>query len=218
MRRIPVLFLLALVAIVAFAAPAAAHTELVTTSPAAGARAKDAVRAVTISFTQPVDARLATVTVQRADGPSVSTGTPRAAGADLVQPLTELESGRYDVAWRAAAADGHILTGDFSFRVGASATPKAEADRPTADELLLNHDKAGYGHDKKPAYAISAADRRSASDGRSKTAAAAAPADAVPVPAPAPDNSGTMIVALLGAAVFVTTATAVWESVRAHRV
>ena len=225
MRRLPLLFLLALVAIVALAAPAAAHTELFQTTPAAGGTATTGLRVVTVTFTEPVDARLATVTVRRQQGALVSTGTPGAAGTDLVQPVTALEAGGYDVRWRAAAADGHILTGAFSFRVGAGAATAgtgaaaaAPPERLSPAELLREHAKGNYAHDATPSYAISAADRAAAE--RSRTAGVAAPASAAATPLPAApvDNSGTMIVALLGAAVGVTTLTAVWESARATRV
>ena len=227
MRRLPLLFLLALVAIVALAAPAAAHTELLQTTPAAGGSATADLRVVTVTFTEPVDARLATVAVWRRQGALVSTGSPRAAGTDLVQPVTALEASGYDVRWRAAAADGHILTGAFSFRAGAGtgaagsgAAAAAPPERLSPAELLREHAKGNYDHDATPSYAISAADRAAA--GRSRAARVAAPAAAraaaTPLPAPPVDNSGTMIVALLGAAVGVTTLTAVWESARAPRV
>ena len=36
----------------------------------------------------------------------------------------ELESGRYTVAWRTMAQDGHVVRGDFAFTVRAGAEPR----------------------------------------------------------------------------------------------
>lgn len=218
MRRIPVVFLLAVMALLTLAAPAWAHTELSATAPAADASLRDAPDAVTLTFTQEVDERLATVTVRGPGGAIVSTGQPQREGVMLAQPVQGAAAGRYEVEWRAAAADGHILRGAYAFRVGGGGSEDAPAaiapspKRPTPEDYLRDHAKAGH---KKPSYAITAADRRRAKKAEAPAAAPpAAPADAVPVP----DNGSATLVTLLAAALGVTTVAAVIESVRAHRV
>lgn len=209
MRRIPVLFLLAVAAILLFAAPASAHTELLKTDPADGAAAQTDLRTVGLTFTQQVDARLATVTVRR-DGQVVSQGQPRSEGAVLVQAVEELVAGRYEVQWRAAAADGHILDGTFGFRGGKAtpasspATAEAAPERLSPAELLREHARGNYDHDATPSYAAAA----------EEPAPAAAVAPAAPPP-PAPNNSATVIITLVAAALGVTAVGAVAESVRA---
>lgn len=225
MRRIPVVFLLAVVALLTLAAPAWAHTELSSTAPAADASPRNAPDAVTLTFTQEVDERLATVTVRGPGGAIVSTGQPQRDGLALVQPVQDAAAGRYQVEWRAAAGDGHILRGSYAFRVGGGGTADAPAatapssERPSPEDYLRDHAKRDHA---KPSYAITAADRRRAKKAVTPAASAAASADA-PAPAPAdavpvPDNGSATIVTLLAAALGVTTVTAVIESVRAHRV
>lgn len=215
MRRIPVLLLLAVAAVIGLAGPAMAHTELIETSPADGATAAVGGRAVTLTFTQEVDHRLASVTVSRRNGDVVSTGEPQRDGVTLVQPVPALTGGRYDVQWRAAAADGHILKGTFSFGVdaeGATAPPAETSERLSPADLLREHAKGNYDHDS-PSYAISAPEPASDAD----AASAAEPASVPQEPTP-PRNTAPVIVGLLAAGLGVTLVTAGVESIRASRV
>lgn len=227
MRRILNVLLLTAAAIVTLAGPASAHTELVATAPVDGAVAKGDLRSVTLTFTEPVDPRLATVAVRAKGGDLISQGGPEGSQLTLVQQVKDVGVGRYEVGWRAAAADGHILSGDFGFRVGArSAAPPvaaAEPKRLSPAEQLLQHAKGNYKHDAKPSYAVAAKGRPRADDKPAgppavklgPPAAAMGPPAAPVAPAPAPDNATSTIVALLAAALGVTTVTAVVESRRA---
>ena len=221
MRRLSLLFLLAVAAVALLATPASAHTEMLQTTPAAGATAEAGLEAVTLGFSQNVDHRLASVTVRRDNGEVVSTGQPSRDDLALVQAVSPLEAGRYRVRWRAAAADGHVLEGTFSFRVDDGATTSAapaQAERLSPAELLREHARGNDDH--APEYATSTAaepaeqDDAEAADGAEGLVAAGA---AQPVQ-PAPPSSTTALVTLLAAAVAVTTAAAVVESIRASRV
>lgn len=215
MRRIPALLLLTLAVAVVLAAPALAHTEMSETSPAAGAVEAAGGRSVTLTFTQEVDPRLASVVVRRDGGAVVSEGKLQRDGLALVQPVAPLMTGRYGVQWRAAAADGHILKGTFAFRVGAGdaagSFPEV-AERLSPADLLREHAKGNYDHGT-PSYAVTADDPTPPDDGATTPAAAA-----VEDPPPARDNRPMAIVALLAAALGVTLVTVGLESIRASRV
>lgn len=215
MRRIPALLLLTLAVVVGLAAPALAHTEMVQTSPDAGAVAAAGGLEVTLTFTQEVDHRLATVTVRRAAGAVVSEGKPQRDGLALIQPVAALTPGRHEVQWRAAAGDGHILEGSFAFRVGpdgATGSSATTAERVSPADLLREHAKGNYDHGT-PSYAANT-DEATAPAGGETTP----PPAAVEEPARARDNTPMAIVALLAAALSVTLVTVGLESIRASRV
>lgn len=105
-----------------FAAPAQAHSTLASSIPADGSTVSEP-KTLTLTFTR--DLRLVTVklvaenvdeslTVDRSAPPAKSFSVPLPA----VAPAT------YTVKWRAAATDGHIMTGSFSFTVAASGIGK----------------------------------------------------------------------------------------------
>lgn len=121
-----VLALAALGPAVALAPPAAAHDQVVSTTPADGASVA-APTAVSVTFSEPV---LAVATANRV----VVTGPDGPVDGDLsthgaVVTLTfssPLAGGRYRVQWRAASGDGHPVSGAFAFTVnGGSATTSA---------------------------------------------------------------------------------------------
>jgi len=104
------------------AAPASAHDDLISSTPAAGetvARPPDAV--VLVLDERPLAVGIQVVVTGPA-GP-IQRGAPTIAGNSVRQPLAaEAPAGKYTVAWRVASADGHPVTGTFPF------TAKAAAD------------------------------------------------------------------------------------------
>jgi hypothetical protein len=116
--------LVALLAVVT-AAPAFAHTRLVSSTPVAGTPA-EAPAEVVLVFSDPVQPGLSAVSVTGSDGEEHVAGSPAAGGdgATVTQPLrAPLEAGTYRVAYRVLAADGHPVTGTFD--VVATAAPTA---------------------------------------------------------------------------------------------
>ena len=134
MRRnlCPLLGALLAVVLLGPAAPAWAHTRLVSSTPAEGAPAQ-APSEVVLAFSDPVQAGLSAVSVVGADGEERAAGTPAATGdgASVSQALrAPLEPGTYRVAYRVLAADGHPVTG--SLEITAIAAAPAPAVTPTA--------------------------------------------------------------------------------------
>lgn len=137
--------LLALPLLAALSSPAAAHTRLAGSTPAAGDTVAAGVREVRLRFSLPPEASMTWLAVLRgADTVAAGTTTP-VPGTDgrefvLVLP-TALAGGAYQVAWRTAGADGHVLRGTFGFQVldeaGAAVPPAAPTHHPagvTAEE------------------------------------------------------------------------------------
>ena len=114
----------ALLALPAVAAASRLHTELKESNPAQDAVLTESPTAVTLTYTTAVQLSLSSVSVRSATG-----GAARVAAAELaylhedrqdvlVLGLDEpLGRGSYVVAWTTAGPDGHVLSGEFGFRV-----------------------------------------------------------------------------------------------------
>lgn len=108
------------------AAPAAAHDVLVSTDPADGAALAEAPAQVTLTFSaDQIDVGTA-VRVVDAAGRDHADGAPRVEGPTVVQPLTELAPGAYEVVWRSVSSDGHTLDGTFGFEVAPTQAQPSE--------------------------------------------------------------------------------------------
>jgi methionine-rich copper-binding protein CopC len=114
------------------AAPASAHTRLVSSTPSQGGSA-DAPTEVVLVFSEPVQAGLSAMSVRGADGEEQVSGSPSEGGdgASVSQALQgPLEPGTYTVAYRVLAGDGHPVTGSFEITAVAPA-PAPDADAAT---------------------------------------------------------------------------------------
>jgi len=110
---------LATISLAMTASAALAHTEVKSTSPARGAAASTAIRAVTVTFTGPI--RRGTLRVTRRGGERVSLGNGGRDSHSISRLRVRLEGslrrGRYRARWTVAGADGHELKGSFGFRL-----------------------------------------------------------------------------------------------------
>lgn len=124
--RIPVF--LAALALSALAPSALlAHVELTKSTPAAGSEVK-APKAVTLTFSQPVDASSAAASIVMTAMPGMAnhgemvirnfTASWSPDGRAMTLALRKpLPTGTYEVRWQAAAADGHPMSGTVIFEV-----------------------------------------------------------------------------------------------------
>lgn len=116
--RRTVLPLLLLVLALAFPAAAAAHTALIASDPAAGATLSSGPTRVTATFNEELQPAFAAMTVVGPDGNLWSAGEPEVHGAVLGVGLRPLgPSGTYTVNYRVTSADGHVVSGSWSFAV-----------------------------------------------------------------------------------------------------
>lgn len=117
----------------ASAAPASAHDELASSSPAAGEALATAPDAIALQFTDDVLALGAVVVVADASGRDWAAGPPDIRGTDLTAALTAgMPAGTYEVQWRVVSSDGHPISGAIPFTVAAGPSPEvAPSATPT---------------------------------------------------------------------------------------
>lgn len=122
------------------AAPVMGHSFVRSTSPRQGASLSEAPTQVVIRFNGQIEPSLGRVQVLAPDGTRVNAGAPRydaETQATIRTGLAEgLTNGRYVVAWRVVAADGHTQRGRFAFRLDAPATPTPGPTATPTDQVL----------------------------------------------------------------------------------
>lgn len=100
------------------AVPAAAHTALVASDPAAGASLPAGPARVSATFNEELQSDFAAMTVVGPDGNIWSEGSVQVRGAVVGVGLRPLgPSGVYTVNYRVTSADGHVVSGSWSFTV-----------------------------------------------------------------------------------------------------
>ncbi len=113
----------ALLVPVTSAPPAAAHAALASTDPTDGAVLPASPKAITLTFNEPVTAGESIAVLDAA-------GTRQPASVAVIDttvrisPTAALADGTVVVTWRVTSADGHPISGAFTFSIGA---PSAQA-------------------------------------------------------------------------------------------
>ncbi|MFM1778779.1 MAG: hypothetical protein RL741_1397 [Actinomycetota bacterium] len=101
---------------------ALAHTEIVSTSPAAETDVNVSQESISITFSEPPLVDGAAIVVMNEAGDILDSPAPTLAGATLSIPWPiDLTPGEILVTWRATADDGHVLSDEFSFKYTAAA-------------------------------------------------------------------------------------------------
>jgi len=123
----------------ALAMPAAAwaHAALLRTSPVASRTVNRPPPDVRLTYSEPIEARFAIVSVTNSEGRQVTAGSPRSAAGQpqtLVTPLERVPEGWYLVFWRVISADGHPVRGAFTFAVGPNPGPPPQFRVPSLSE------------------------------------------------------------------------------------
>ena len=132
-----------LAALVALALPAAAsaHATLTKTEPEYGTRVERAPKVVRLHFDQSIDALPNAIHVYDAKGRLVSGRTLLSKDErTIAAPVSRLARGGYTVRWRAVSADGHVVSGVYTFGVRVRPPPANEAfgaGGPTTSEHLV---------------------------------------------------------------------------------
>lgn len=120
------------------AAGASAHAELESSDPANGAVLASAPAQVTLTFGEDLIDQGNAITAKDLDS-SERVALPEAvvdADTASVDWPAAADSGRFEVSFRVVSADGHPITGSFSFSVGqasASASPSAASSAPAEE-------------------------------------------------------------------------------------
>lgn len=136
-----VLLLVLSVAALGGAGAAGAHATRVATDPAESAELTRSPARVSATFNEAMQPQFAAMTVVGPDGNLWSTGEPSVQGAVVgvgVRPLGP--AGTYTVNYRATSADGHVVSGSWSFRLTVAGTgtpgPSAAAGEPSPDGAI----------------------------------------------------------------------------------
>jgi copper resistance protein C len=119
------------VALLLGASPAFAHTRLESSDPADGASLSAAPEAVSLTFSESIDAEFATVSVVGPDGTDYQTGQVSASDGVVRTAVSPLgPAGRYEIGYRVVSDDGHPVQGVVAFTL---TTPRpAAAPSPAA--------------------------------------------------------------------------------------
>lgn len=99
--------------------PAAiAHTQLTGTDPADGQLLPETPAALTLSFNEPIGASADSTQLLTPSGKSVPLEVQAMDTTVTLTPQTPVGSGTHTVVWQVTSADGHPVTGSFTFSVG----------------------------------------------------------------------------------------------------
>jgi methionine-rich copper-binding protein CopC len=133
LRLVLIAALVAAAAALAGAAVASAHAARIASDPTENAELATGPQRVSATFNEAMQPEFAAMTVVGPDGNLWSSGDPQVAGAVLsvgVRPLGP--SGTYTVNYRVTSADGHPVSGSWTFAltVSATGTPGPSAAKP----------------------------------------------------------------------------------------
>lgn len=148
--------LLAALAVLATPALLFAHAHLVRSSPAEHASLTSVPTSLALWFSEKPEIKFTAVQLTDSSGAAVALGAVAAAESNgITVPIAgAMKPGRYMVAWRTAASDGHATSGKFDFSIAPSAaiqtpapvatsvaTPVAAPDtmRPASPESVITH-------------------------------------------------------------------------------
>ena len=127
-------------AAMAGAGVASAHATRIATDPVENTELTQSPQKVSAMFNEALQSQFAAMTVVGPDGNLWSTGDPHVDGAVVsvgVRPLGP--SGTYTVNYRVTSADGHAVSGSWSFRLAVAGTgtpgPSASATNPADDGI-----------------------------------------------------------------------------------
>jgi methionine-rich copper-binding protein CopC len=141
-QRIIGVILLAGLGLFAPISSASAHTDLVSTSPAADSDVNASQESISLTFAEPMLLDGAAIVVVDSTGATLDSPAPTQDGASLSIPWpADLNPGKVTVQWRATAADGHVLSDEFVFNYtaaaeGGMAPSPAASTLPSAEPMM----------------------------------------------------------------------------------
>src|SRR5690625_1792159 len=120
---------------VLWAVPASAHAQLLESDPPDGEQLDEAPASVELTFNEHIEQIGSQVVITDADGTEVQDGDPLIEGPTLTQDLSEERpAGEYTVQWRVVSADGHPVSGEFTFEAAAAAGTDQQEEDEAAEE------------------------------------------------------------------------------------
>ena len=139
-------------------APVLAHAGIVARQPDDGANLKQVPEEVRIRFNEPVEAEFSPLEVYNSEGRRVDRAD---AGVDPDNPrvvrtsLEDLSEGTYTVQYRITSLDGHVVDGEYDFRVAANTAGDEQAGERAANQGEAEQSQSrGAGLDQTTLYSI----------------------------------------------------------------
>jgi methionine-rich copper-binding protein CopC len=120
-RRAGLLLAAVLTLLVATALPAAAHNELKSSNPAAGASVDTPPQQIVLTFSEDLIPGKTTVTVTGPDGANAASGQTTLDGPVATVPISAAHAGVYTVAYKVVADDGDVTDTKFTFTLALTA-------------------------------------------------------------------------------------------------
>jgi hypothetical protein len=136
--------LLAVVVMLGFAAvlgagPAAAHSVLLQTSPTRGGTVATAPASVALTFNEMPQGEFSTIHVTGPDGQRRDSGHVQVVNDVVNESFAGTRpAGRYVVDWRVVSADGHPVSGEFTFSARSAAPALAVIGVPMPSSHVDN--------------------------------------------------------------------------------
>lgn len=130
-----------------------AHDQLAGTDPADGAVLTEAPAALTFTFSGEVAPVGAQVAVTNGPGQDHLVGEPVVDGRAVVQEVTGMVDGAYEIAWRVTSSDGHPISGTLAFTVTTGDGSDADGSDATRDDGTDGSTPAGGTSDDGTAAA-----------------------------------------------------------------
>lgn len=122
------------IAVVGAPQVASAHANLVRSAPDDGAVVTSPRESIALTFNEEMQAQYATIAVTGPNDRKIQEGAPAVRGKMIRQPIDPFRvTGRYRVGWRAVSADGHPVSGSFTFQVRQGAIAKPAASSSTGE-------------------------------------------------------------------------------------
>ncbi|ORA02755.1 hypothetical protein BST17_21755 [Mycolicibacterium bacteremicum] len=114
---------------------ATAHTALIESDPADGSSLTVAPTTITLTFNEDINSTFANVVVNDSGGRNWVSGTPVVTGSTLQATIgpDPLISGMYTVGYRVLSADGHPVSGSYTFTVQPGPSQPSQPAASTAD-------------------------------------------------------------------------------------
>ncbi|MEX1908359.1 copper resistance protein CopC [Janibacter sp. Y6] len=116
------------------ALPASAHAALVRSSPTSGSTLTAVPPEVALTFNESIDPQFTSVSV-RSGSTTASTGKPTVEGPTVYQSLDpRMDEGTYTVSYRVTSADGHPVSGSYTFTYKSSGGEDPEPSGSSTSE------------------------------------------------------------------------------------
>lgn len=125
-------------AVITVAVPgaASAHSELVSSSPTDGDSTSEIPSEIVLEFNESIQEIGNEIVVVDPEGTPVADGEMVVDGSVVTQPISTGAAGEYTVTWRVVSADGHPISGEFSYtlRVPSTIDEEQGSEETTAAE------------------------------------------------------------------------------------